>query len=107
MAVQTFTPQELQRRLQQSPPPLLLDVREAWEVELAALPGALHVPMHEIPDRRHELDAGAEIVVLCHHGVRSAHVAAFLAQAGFARLYNLAGGIDAWAREIDPHLPRY
>lgn len=104
--MRSITPHELQERLEQSPP-VVLDVREQWEVDLAALPNCLHIPMGEIPHRLAELDPQADIVVLCHHGVRSAHVAAFLEQAGFPRLYNLAGGIDAWAREVDPNTPRY
>lgn len=101
-----LTPQELALRLQQTPLQLL-DVREPWEVALAALPGARHIPMNEIPRRRQELDAGAETVVLCHHGVRSAYVAAFLEQVGFSRVYNLVDGIDGWSREVDASVPRY
>jgi len=101
-----LTPQELALRLQQTPLQLL-DVREPWEVALAALPGARHIPMSEIPRRWQELDAGAETVVLCHHGVRSAYVAAFLEQVGFSRVYNLVDGIDGWSREVDASVPRY
>jgi len=90
---------------------LLLDVREPWEVELAsiALPGvaAEHIPMGNIPDRLDDLDPSLSIVCICHHGVRSQQVAAFLERHGFESVYNLAGGIDAWSVEVDPTVPRY
>lgn len=88
--------------------PLLLDVREPWEQEIAAIAGSVAVPMGEIPARLDELaEAGRPIVCVCHHGVRSAHVGYFLASRGLGPIYNLAGGIDAWAREVDPHCPQY
>lgn len=88
-------------------PPVILDVREGWEVQHCALPRTTHIPMGQIPDRITELQTDQEIVVVCHHGVRSHHVAQFLEQQGFTRLYNLRGGIDAWAREIDPTMATY
>jgi rhodanese-related sulfurtransferase len=91
--------------------PVLLDVREPWEVALAALrlPGAraLDIPMSELTGRLNELPDDAPIVCLCHHGVRSASVAAYLARHGFDEVCDVVGGIDAWSREIDPRLPRY
>lgn len=91
--------------------PLLLDVREDWEVALAAieLPGATlrHIRMGEIAERFTELPAGQPIVCLCHHGVRSQQVAAFLEHQGFEQVFNLSGGIDAWASQVDPSLARY
>lgn len=86
--------------------PLLLDVREAWEVETAALPNITHIPMQQIPARASEFDPAMEIVAICHHGARSMQVALFLEQHG-CRVHNLAGGMDAWSREIDPAVPRY
>lgn len=88
-------------------PPVILDVREGWEVQRCALPRTTHIPMGQIPDRITELQTDQEIVVVCHHGVRSQHVAQFLEHQGFTRLYNLRGGIDAWAREIDPAMATY
>ena len=82
----------------------LLDVREPWEVERARLPGSLCIPLHEVPARLGELDAGAEIVVMCRVGGRSQRAAEYLAAQGFGRVSNLRGGIEAWAREIDPSL---
>lgn len=91
--------------------PLLLDVREPWEVQLAAirLPGAstLNLPMGQIPQRMGELDPAQPILCICHHGMRSAQVVAFLERAGFESVYNLAGGIDAWSAQVDPSVPRY
>jgi len=88
-------------------PVVLLDVREPEEVALARLPGSVHIPMGEIPGRLHELDPDAQIVVYCHHGIRSANVAAYLVQRDFTDVANLAGGIDAWSLTVDPSLPRY
>ncbi|NNC64817.1 MAG: hypothetical protein HKN84_08545 [Gammaproteobacteria bacterium] len=89
----------------------LLDVREHEELAFASLPGALHIPMREIPGRLEQLDRDRDrdrpIVVMCHTGVRSRHVAAFLIANNFKHVFNLAGGIDAWSAEIDPTLPRY
>lgn len=86
----------------------LLDVRTDEEVETAALPDSIHIPMNLIPLRHNELpDDGLPLVVYCHHGVRSLHTAMYLADAGFEELYNLQGGIDAWSLEVDGRVPRY
>ena len=91
--------------------PVLLDVREAWELQTAPLdlPGArtLHIPMATLPARLHELDRAQPVLGLCHHGVRSQQCVAFLQRQGFDAVYNVAGGIDAWSREVDPSVPRY
>jgi len=105
--VRQVSPAEVQRQLDSDRPPVLLDVREPEELLLARLPGAVHIPMGEVPGRLHELDPDAEIVVFCHHGIRSAQVAQFLAQRDFAHVANLAGGIDAWSVSVDPSVPRY
>ena len=92
-------------------PLLLLDVREAWEVAHAPIHVAglqtLHIPMGEIPARLAELDPAQPVVCICHHGMRSAQVVAFLARQGFDTAYNLAGGTDAWSEQVDASLPRY
>jgi len=98
---------ELKARLDARDSLVLLDVREPEEVALASLPGAMHIPMNDVPARLHELDPTEEIVVFCHHGMRSASVAAFLAQRDFERVLNLTGGIDAWSLQVDPNVPRY
>ncbi len=100
-------PSELRARLDRGEKLTVLDVREPDELRLARFPGALEIPMNDVPTRLGELDPRAELVVLCHHGMRSAHVAGFLAQRGFARVINLSGGIDAWSCEVDPAVPRY
>lgn len=86
---------------------VLLDCRELVELSLARIDGAVHIPMGEIPDRLAELDATRETVVFCHHGIRSAQVAAFLREQGFACVRNMAGGIDAWSTQVDSSTPRY
>ncbi len=87
---------------------LLLDVREPWEFEVAALHGSVSMPMGDIPSRAHaELDPEQRIVAVCHHGVRSLNVAAWLRQQGFEQAQSLAGGLDAWSVQIDPSMPRY
>jgi len=87
--------------------PVLLDVREPWEFELCSLPDSRLIPMHLVPTRCTELAPDDEIVVICHHGGRSMQVAMFLERQGYATLYNLMGGVDAWAAEVDSSLRRY
>jgi len=87
--------------------PLLLDVREPWEFERCHIDGAELLPMASIPGRFGQLDAGREMVVICHHGVRSFHVARFLEHNGFNKVINLTGGVDAWAKEVDPKMVVY
>jgi rhodanese-related sulfurtransferase len=87
--------------------PLLLDVREPWEFQTCSIAGSLHVPMGEIPARACEIDSDGDVVVICHHGGRSLQVAMFLEKKGFPKVHNLAGGVDAWARSVDPAMPVY
>ncbi len=86
---------------------VVLDVREPWECNICALPDARTIPMREIPARAAELPKDADIVVVCHHGIRSQQVANYLERLGFTKLNNLVGGINAWAREIDPKMQTY
>jgi len=86
---------------------VLLDVREPDEIATAAIGGATLIPMGEIPERLGELPKDKPIYVLCHSGGRSARVTQYLEQNGFAQAANVAGGIDAWSKEIDPSVPRY
>jgi rhodanese-related sulfurtransferase len=99
-------PIELKRRLSKGDKLFILDVREPWEIATASIAGTLNIPMGDIPSRLAELDPDRETIVMCHHGVRSAQVAMFLARSGFAHVLNLAGGIAAWS-EIDPSVLRY
>lgn len=103
---------ELRDLCASGPAPLLLDVREAWEVQLAAIhvDGArtLHLPMGQIPQRLADLgEPDQPVACICHHGMRSAQVAAFLERNGWTTVYNLAGGIDAWSAQVAPAVPRY
>ena len=102
-----ISPQDLKRRLDRGDDLLVLDVREPEELALARLPGTIHIPMAEVPGRLHELAPDKHIVVFCHHGIRSASVAQFLAGRDFEHVINLAGGIDSWSLTVDPGVPRY
>ena len=84
----------------------MLDVREPWEFDVARIEGSRLIPMGELPERSSELDLAAETVVICHHGSRSAYVARALGEAGFARVLNLQGGLDAYS-DVDESVPRY
>jgi len=86
---------------------VLIDVREPHEHEIASIPGAVLIPLRALPARVSELDSSKEIVLHCHHGVRSMRALEFLEQAGFRKLKSLKGGIDAWSIEIDSQVPRY
>jgi|ERR1700722_947263 rhodanese-related sulfurtransferase len=106
-SVPDIGPRELKRRLDAGEALTVLDVREPWEIELASLPGTLNIPLNEVPTRLGELDPHAPLVVMCHAGGRSRRAAEFLSARGFTHVANLAGGIDAWSRDIDPDLPTY
>ncbi len=100
------TPRELKARLDADDRPVLLDVRERWEFELACIEGSKLVPMSELERRFSELDPEAETVVICHHGLRSAYVTQVLARAGFSNVVNLEGGLDGYA-DVDDSVQRY
>jgi rhodanese-related sulfurtransferase len=97
----------LKARLDSPTPPTVLDVREPWEVEIASIDGALNIPLGEITSRFGELPRDTPLAVMCHHGGRSAQATAWLRNQGFDHATNVAGGIDAWARSVDPTVPRY
>jgi rhodanese-related sulfurtransferase len=110
----TPTPQEivaptLARNLKQQPNCLLLDVRHDWEFQQGSLPGAQHLPLGDLQSGKGPWpeDLNQPIVTFCHHGVRSAHAAACLMARGYTQVQSLQGGIDAWAREVDPSVGRY
>ena len=86
---------------------ILLDVREAAELEVAAVAGALHIPMGEIPNRLDEVDITKTIICMCHAGGRSAQVTGFLAAQGYGKAVNMAGGIQAWSELVDSDIPTY
>jgi len=106
-AVTQVDPAGLKAKMDARAPFCLLDVREPWEVALAAIPGSLNIPMNEIPARLEELRGAGEIIVMCHAGGRSQRIADFLAARGFSGVGNLQGGISAWSRDIDPGVPEY
>ena len=107
MGFETITPSELSEMNRGEEPPLLIDVREPEEYELARIDGARLLPLSRFNEWSPALDREKATVFLCHHGIRSAQVCAFLARAGFDKIYNLAGGIDRWSQEVDPSVPRY
>lgn len=102
---------ELSHFIAENPGCVLLDVREPWEVELASMAPegvkVVTIPMNEIPRQLDTLRGPHTIICLCHHGMRSAHVARYLIQSGFAKVVNLSGGIDAWSIRVDERVPRY
>ena len=103
-----ITTEELKALLDNKAGVEVLDVREPWEIETASLAGSTNIPMNDLPARfKEELDPQKHVVVVCHHGVRSMNVTAWLRQQGFENVQSLRGGIDRWAREIDPKIPLY
>jgi rhodanese-related sulfurtransferase len=107
-----MTPIQIKRWLDDAardgtPAPVMVDVREAHELEICALPTARAIPMRSIPERLSELDPSAPTVVICHHGMRSAQVGLFLEHHGFTDIINLQGGVAAWAAQVDPTMPTY
>ncbi len=109
--MQDITAKSLADKLASGQPPLVVDVREPWECEIARFAGALEIPMNTVPGRldelRGRLGPDTELAILCHSGVRSRHVAQFLEHHGIAGVLNVAGGIDAWSCDVDPSIPRY
>ena len=107
MNYETVSPAELDERLKDGDNMLLIDVREPEEYSIAHVEDARLLPLSRFPEWADTLDPDAEIVFMCHHGIRSAQVCDFLARQGFKKLYNLAGGIDRWSQEVDSSVPRY
>ena len=99
---------ELQDYLETAPArPLLREVREPWEFERACIEGSMLVPMRTIPERMQDFNPDQEILVICHHGIRSRMVGLHLENHGFSDIINLTGGVEAWAREVDPEMVSY
>lgn len=107
MPIKQISALELQEKLQTDFAPLLLDVREPNEYEFCSIKGSHHIPMNSVPERLNEIDKEKDCVVICHHGRRSQQVANFLEQAGYSKIYNLAGGIEAWSVDCDNTVSRY
>jgi rhodanese-related sulfurtransferase len=101
-------PEDVKCKIEAGEKFVLLDVREPWEFQTAHMEGAKLIPMGDVPSRAHqELDPEDAIVVVCHHGVRSMNVTAWLRQQGFDRAQSMRGGIDAWSRQVDGKVPVY
>lgn len=90
-----------------NPSPILLDVREPWEYQVVHFPDSVLLPLRNLPDALTEFSLDQELVIICHHGIRSMHAAIYLESAGFTNIINLKGGIDGWARDLDPHMAVY
>jgi adenylyltransferase/sulfurtransferase len=103
----TITPQELKERLDRGDPLVLVDVRQDWELQICRIEGSINIPIEEIEERASELDPANEIVVYCHHGMRSAAVAGYLGHLGFEKVKNLTGGIAQWGQTVDPAMRQY
>jgi rhodanese-related sulfurtransferase len=102
-----ITPEELKVLLESHSDVVVLDVREPWEIETASMGHTKHIPMNDIPARLSELEKDKHTVVVCHHGVRSMRVTLWLRQQGYDKTQSLAGGIDAWARQIEAKVGLY
>lgn len=100
-------PEEVKERLDRGEAMTLLDVREKWEYDTARIAGSTLIPMGDVPTRVQELDPDAHIVVICHHGVRSANVTQWLRQQGFEKAQSMSGGIARWSALIDHSVPMY
>ena len=105
--VREVSPAEFVATLAGRPGTLLVDVREAWELDIARLPDALHVLMAEVPARLGELDRARDVVVMCRSGGRSLSVARYLEAQGYRSVANLTNGVLAWRRDVDPSLAPY
>ena len=87
--------------------PCLLDVRERWELDICCLEGITHIPMGNIAAQLHTLDSEQDIIVICHHGIRSRMVGQFLEQKNFSNIINLSGGMTAWTQNVDTSMTTY
>ena len=107
--VRHISVRDLAKHLANGQAVLLIDVRQPWENEVAALPNSVLIPLNELAQRSSEISAEgpAMIVAYCHHGIRSVSAGAFLERLGFSNVHSLSGGIDAWSCEVDPTVPRY
>jgi rhodanese-related sulfurtransferase len=105
--IREISVEDLKSRRDRGEKPLVIDVREGWELQLASIPDVVHVPMNELPGRLAEFSREAETIVMCHAGGRSMRVAHFLTNQGFTNVANLSGGISAWSQSVDATVPQY
>jgi rhodanese-related sulfurtransferase len=102
-----IAPQELKQKIDQGAPPLVIDVREPWEAQVCSIEGSKLVPLNTLPANMALFADAEEIVIYCHHGMRSLNAAAWLRSQGIDGARSLTGGIERWSTEIDPRVPRY
>lgn len=103
-----ITPTQLNEHLQHcETTPILLDVREQWEFDYCNIKDSILIPMGQLPDRLDELDSSQEIIMICHHGIRSRQMGYYMEQMGFDNIINLEGGVEQWARDVEPTMKRY
>ncbi len=102
-----MTPKELHKRMQHDDNIRVLDVRESYEYNICNIENSLHIPLGQIISRIGELPLDQEMVVLCHHGVRSAMVVNYLLKCGFKKIHNLEGGIHLWSIDVEPTMVKY
>ena len=102
-----ITPKDVKRLSEAGEAFTFLDCREPWEYQTAHIEGTKHIPIPDLPARIQELDPDEHIVVICHHGVRSMNVTAWLRQQGFEKAQSMSGGIDRWSKVVDPKVPTY
>jgi len=107
MNYETILPVELSARMKRGEEVTLIDVREPVEYQIARVEGARLLPLSQLHEWAGKLNPEEEIIVMCHHGVRSAHVCSILAREGFKKMVNLAGGIDRWSNDVDSSVPVY
>jgi rhodanese-related sulfurtransferase len=107
LSIQSATPSEIKLRLDRGDDLLLIDVREPHEIAVAAITGAVVCPLSQAANWIDRVPAGRELVLICHHGIRSMHAAMALAERGHTDLINMTGGIDLWSQQVDPSVPRY
>jgi rhodanese-related sulfurtransferase len=107
MTIKQLSVNDLQKKIAQNENIFLLDVREPNEFQYACITNSTLIPLNQIPNRLTELDSKQEIIVVCHHGMRSQQAANYLIQSGFENVSNLIGGIDAWSCNCDHSIPRY
>jgi len=106
--MQSIDPEQLKARLDDArTAPRLVDIREPWEYDICRIEGSENIPMTALASRLGEIVPGRDTVIICHHGMRSRQVAEYLSSRGLDGILNLEGGLDAWARTVDPDMPQY
>lgn len=105
--IKELSPLEVRELLKAKPDAKLIDVREEWERQVANIEGSILMPLQYLVAHAKEIDPTDDIVIFCHHGIRSAEACKFLSRLGYQNVYNLQGGIDAWSHQVDENIPIY